>query len=1094
MMVAPLHIHLLGDFRLVHGEKLVTSFGSGRLQSLLAYLLLHREAPQSRQYVAFRLWPDSTEKQALTNLRQLLHHLRSALPDADQYVHADTQTMQWRTDATVTLDVAEFESAIARAEDADDADVRPALEEAVGWYGGKLLPSCYEEWIEPERERLHQLHITALSRLIDLQEEHRAYRAAIENAHRLLQQDDLREETYRALMRLHAIDGNRANALKVYEQCEEVLDRELGIAPAPSTHEVYERIRNASYTAQTQGDDDERDAHARLPLVGRHEEWQRMLAAWERVLEGNAQFLFVDGEAGIGKTRLAEELLTWAGNQGVTTARSHCHAAEGRIAYAPVTEWLKSEGIRAALQTLEPIWRTEVARILPEILVDHPELSPPDPMERSWQRQRFFEALTRAVFATEQPLLLLIDDVQWCDRSTLEWLHYLLRFDSEAKLLIVGTVRTGVVENDHPLEKLRLELRRSGHASEIHLGPLNTDETAQLAIEVASRELEVDRARSLHRETQGNPFYLIEHLRAGWADASRSSQQSDQDLLQQPFQPVALPPRMHAVITARLSQASSLAREVIALAAVNGRAFTFQLLVEASEHGEYELMQAIEELGHRQIIVERDDGTYDFSHDKLREVAYDRVSQVRRRFLHRRLARALKVLHDRDLDSVQGQIAAHYDGAGRYDQAIQHYQQAAKISRGVYADNEALVFLNRALKLLSQLPEGRTRDERELSLLMALGPSVVRVEGYAAPEMGDTYSRARELCQQLGETEQLPAVLWGLWVYRTVRVELKRAYNLGSQLLDLSRRKGEAALQVAGNFTLGCTSFHLGKFEDAREHLESAIDAYDRQQHQQHIRSFGPDHSVFAFSYLAHTLWHLGYPEQALVASRKARSRSRELSHPFSEAIALDYSAMLHQFRGEPEATGKHAEAAVELCRKHDFSYYLGWATFLKGWARARSHPEAAIEEMHEGLDALQQRGAALRRPYYLGLLAEAHCRQGEIEKGRALLDEAMSTMQESGEYWTAAEIHRLRGELVRADGGSDRDVRKHLSLSMEKAREQGAVSLALRAALSLAHLEKTQDGRVEYLSLVQALYDQFTEGLDTPDLKKAADLLGKTT
>jgi DNA-binding SARP family transcriptional activator len=235
-----LHVHLLGDFRLVYGDEPVTSVKSARMQSLLAYLVLHRDAPQSRHYLAFLFWPDSTEAQALTNLRNLLHHLRHRLPDADQFLQVDTQTVQWGPNGPFTLDVAGFESVLAQAERAeqagDQAAAREALEEAVALYQGDLLPSCYDDWIRPERERLSQAFTGALEQLGLLLEGQREYRAAIGHARRMLQRDPLHEGTCRRLMRLHALTGDRAAALRVYHTCATALERELGMEPSATPH------------------------------------------------------------------------------------------------------------------------------------------------------------------------------------------------------------------------------------------------------------------------------------------------------------------------------------------------------------------------------------------------------------------------------------------------------------------------------------------------------------------------------------------------------------------------------------------------------------------------------------------------------------------------------------------------------------------------------------------------------------------------------------------------------------------------------------------------------------------------------------------
>ena len=410
-----LQIRLLGDCSLNDGEAPVTGVNTPRLQSLLAYLLLHRAAPQSRSHVAFQFWPDSTEVQAHSNLRTLLHRLRQALPDADQFLSVEGQTLQWRQAAPCTLDVAAFEQALARAAQGEEgaggregAARRAALEEAIDLYGGDLLPSCYDDWILPQRERLHQAYLRAIEKLIQALEERREYDQAIRHAQRLLRDDPLHEAGYRRLMRLRALSGDRAGALRVYHDCVTILQRELGVEPSATTRRAYEELLQAEARPVPASG----PMPGISPLVGREEEWARLQTAWRRSARG-PRFVLLQGEAGIGKTRLVEELLHWAERQGIECAYGRCYAAEGDLAYAPVTALLQAR----PLPPLEDVWLSEVARLLPEVLAERPDLPPPQPMTEAWQRQRLFQALARAVLGSGsplEPLLLAVEDLHWC--------------------------------------------------------------------------------------------------------------------------------------------------------------------------------------------------------------------------------------------------------------------------------------------------------------------------------------------------------------------------------------------------------------------------------------------------------------------------------------------------------------------------------------------------------------------------------------------------------------------------------------------------------------------------------------------------------
>ncbi len=431
-----LHIQLLGDFHLAYDDRPLNTVNQARVQSLLAYLLLRRHAPQARHHLAFTFWPDDDETNARNNLRKMLHQLRHALPDDAQFLVTDANSVQWLPSSPCRLDVAEFEAAIVHATDlvrSPDLDATcQALQTALDLYKGDLLPSCYDDWIAPERERLRQAAAKVCLHLIHLREERREYPAALEIGRRMLQLDPFNEATYASLMRLHALNNDRTAALRAYHDCVTMLQRELEVEPGEEVQAAYKSLLHLESGHAAAVSQPPALAGA-IPLIGRQGEWAQVRDIWQQSARGQPSFVLITGEAGIGKTRLAEELLTWAVRQGVTGARTRAYEAEGRLSYAPIIEWLRSPALAPALARLEKVWLGEIARLLPELLTQHSDLPAAAPLTEHWQRQRFFEALARGVLAIHTPLLLLIDDLQWCDQETLEWLRFLLRFDAKAK-------------------------------------------------------------------------------------------------------------------------------------------------------------------------------------------------------------------------------------------------------------------------------------------------------------------------------------------------------------------------------------------------------------------------------------------------------------------------------------------------------------------------------------------------------------------------------------------------------------------------------------------------------------------------------------
>lgn len=773
-----LHVSLLGEFKLQFEETAVPALDS-RCQTLLAYLILHRDTVHTRQHIAFQFWPDSTESQARTNLRNLIHKLRRALPEADQLLHLTRQTIQWRPDAPFSLDVAEFEQYLKIEESRlNEANLQSSiinLQNAITHYPGDLLPGHYDDWILAARERLRSRYLACLDQLILHLENERQYPEAIRYARRLLREDPLHEAAYRRLMRLQALNGNTAGALRTYHTCTTTLQRELGVFPSQATQAAYERLLNMDAPRKIA-------SPARIPLVAREEAWATLQTTWRQTAVNQPNVVLLTGEAGIGKTRLAEELLDWTRRQGIPTLMAACYAAEGQLPYAPIANWLRDDALQNAFEQLEARWLIECARLRPELLVQRPDLTPPTPLTEGWQRQHFFTAVAHAILNLRQPLLLFIDDLQWCDQDSLDWSHFLLRFDPDARFLLLGTVRVEEVDSEHPLLKWQQSFHRAGTLTDMPLHRLNAAATNQLAAHVAQHSLDPDLAARVFAETEGNPLFIVETARAGFQFTVNNKRLSGSRR-----QPSVsnLPPKAQAVIEARLAQLSPLARRLTNLAAVIGHSFTFDLLQEASGEDEETAVHGLDEMWQRYIVREQGADSYDFSHDKIRQTAYASLSAARRRLLHRHVAQALIVLSKQDLDAVSGQIALHHEAAGQFAAAAHHYQRAGTVAQRIFAHQEAVHYLQRAIALLP-----RIKDEDGLPALLyeQLGDVLALMKRYE--ETQTAYETAVAHTHSAVDQARLHGKIGHTWNAQQKYEEAHQEYDSALQLL------GEAPVET----------------------------------------------------------------------------------------------------------------------------------------------------------------------------------------------------------------------------------------------------------------------------------------------------------
>jgi predicted ATPase len=405
---------------------------------------------------------------------------------------------------------------------------------------------------------------------------------------------------------------------------------------------------------------------------------------------------------------------------------------------------------------------------------------------------------------------------------------------------------------------------------------------------------------------------------------------------------------------------------------------------------------------------------------------------------------------------------------------------------------EAISHLTQALELLQTLPATPERNQQELTLHIALGASLIATKGYAAPEVAQTYTRARQLCQHLDDPRQLFPVLRGLWGYYLVRAELQTAHSLGEQLLAMARQVQNPAMLVAAHRALGATLFHLGRSASAHTHLAQGIALYDPQQHHAAAFLYGEDAGVVCRILDALTLWRLGYSDQGWVRNDEALVLAQQSTHPFSLGFAWSCAAWLHKLRREERAAQERAEAAISLATEQGFPYWRAHSSIHRGWALAQQgQAQQGIEQIHQGLTAWQATGAEGMRPYFLALLAEAYGTIGQPGAGLTVLAEALTLADKTGELWYEPEIYRLKGALLlqqSADNHAETQACFHRALDI--ARSQQAKSLELRAATSLSRLWQQQGKRNEARQLLAEVYSWFTEGFDTRDLREAKALL----
>jgi predicted ATPase/DNA-binding winged helix-turn-helix (wHTH) protein len=839
-------------------------------------------------------------------------------------------------------------------------------------------------------------------------------------------------------------------------------------------------------------------AHGPLPtpVVGRDPELQHLARGLTSAMRGVRQVLFVTGEPGIGKTTLVDCFLAQVEATGrIGIGRGQCLEQYGEgEAYLPVLEalwhWCRGPGgqqVLAGLQRYAPTWLVQMPALLTEAERDRAQRQ-----AAGATRERMVREMAEALEAltADRALVLVLEDLHWSDKSTVDLLAYLAQRRTAARLLLLGTYRpTDLVLRQHPLHGVKQELQAHGQCAEVRLAVMTAGEVETYVRQRLGLQEPppAGLAEQVYRRTDGNPLFMVNVV---------------EQYLQQGRLEEDVPTSVQELISRQFARLSAEAQRVLAVGSVAGIEFTAALVAEALQDDADVLEDLCEELAQTSHfiqaagIAEWPDGTlsgcYRFRYALYQQVLYQRLGKVRRLQLHRQIGLRLEAGYGAQAGEQAAALAMHFDQGRDYPRAVRYRQQAAQTALHRHAYPEAIGHLSRGLELLATLPETPERAQQELALQIALGPALRVTKGSAAPEVEQTYARARALCAQVGETPQLFSAVQGLQVVSFNRGMLPTARELGEQLDRLAQRTADPMHRLEAHYALGITLFYLGNYATARTHCEQGIAGIDPTALPAQVLYYGPAPGVGCLALAAHTLWCLGYPAQALRRSQEALALARTLVHPYSLALAQYYAASLHHRRGEIPAVQAQAEALLALATAQGFPLWAGLGTFWRGWALAmQGQDEVGLAQMRQGVAGVLATGETLARPICLVPLAEALGHTGQAAEGLSLLAEARAGLEARGQGDLLAAAYRLQGVLLLQQAVPEpAQAEACFQQALAVAHRQQARSWELRAALSLSRLWQQQGKRQEAHDLLAEVYGWFTEGFDTADLQEAQALL----
>ena len=846
---------------------------------------------------------------------------------------------------------------------------------------------------------------------------------------------------------------------------------------------------------------DVRVARGLSRFTGRQREVDFVHRALSSAAAGSGEVIAVIGEPGMGKSRLVHEIIHSDRAAGWAVLETSALPHDTSAAYRPISNLL-----RFWLGVEERDSPAEIARKADltlntcdaELLVHRPplfallDIPVEDPRWRTLspqQRQRQTLAAIRTVLMREsrrQPLVLLVEDLHWIDGQTQAALDALVDGLGAHRLLLLVTYRPGY----------RHDWAAKSYFSQVRLDPFpaETAETFLSSLLGPNPELTGLR-RMLVMRTEGTPLFLEEAVRT-LAESGALTGEPGNYRLAAPIDDIALPSTVQAVIAARIDRLPARSKSVLQTASVIGRDVPSALLQRISGLDEADLCEVLDELQAAEFLFETrlpPDLEHTFKHALTHEVAYGSVLKERRRALHVELVRTIEDVYRNRLDEQIERLAHHALAGDLWDQAVHYLFRAADKAIQRSAHLQAAELLKRGLAVIGHLPETPERLRRELAHHKAMGIAMMAAKGWGAQEVSDAYTRARVLCERLGDDRELFTVLRGQGQFHMIRGELKTARTIGNRCMSLSAVTGNDAFAIETHHLFWSNSFFMGDYASAELHAECGIGLYRRPDHHglTYIYS-GHDPGACCRCFSGLVLWQTGYPDRALERCREGLRLAEEVGHPLTMALAYWALSYVHLFRREPAEARDWALKEIAICERYALPLLHSQGAVQLGWAMtAQGDLHAGIARMREGLAATAATGAEMGLPYLIALLGEALAATGEIVAGLAEVERALTAALENGALFQYSELLRLKGELLLRKTHPDRAEAKALfHNAVETAQRQGARLPQLRAATSLARLLVAENEAAEAQALLAPLRGSFTEGQGTADLADADQLL----
>ena len=855
---------------------------------------------------------------------------------------------------------------------------------------------------------------------------------------------------------------------------------------------------------------------ALTPLTGRDTEFSLLKDRWEQAQEGMGQIVLVVGEAGLGKSRLVQTITQLVQEEASSPVIASDSTTAAFDQESPVIEWRCSQhfqnselfAVSEFMERFLGFGRDQSTTVRFDRLARHLEdcglgrresialfakllFLPLDEryfaagLTPAREREETFRVLRQwlQAYSAKRPVLFVVEDLHWSDASSLEFLGQFISEGPHDRILTVLTFRP----------EFKIPWPATAHQTILALNRLTRRQVAEWMRRDSGGPLPESLVAQIYQRTGGVPLLVEEFTRMVRESAVFESVGNDSKP-DAAGSARAIPATLQDLVIARLDRMSS-NLEVAQLAATLGRQFDYELLAAVASVDEPTLRSELAKLVSAGILYNQGQpppGNYVFKHTLLEEALYGAIEKPNRQQFHRRIAEVLETRFTNSAETQPELLAEHFNEAGITEKAVAYCLKAGLRSRNRFANVEAISHLTKGLKLLETLDSSSERDARELEFLGPLGTAYIAWRGYAAPEVGPIFRRAHALCERVGQTPQVFAIMWGNFAFHIVRGDFRICTDLAEEAIAFGERLNDPGILMEALFLRGVTRLYRGDFAGVRDCCARAIaDFDDRERTAFWAALVGEDAGVTHRCYLALAMWHLGFPDQALQLNRETLELARAINQPFSLEYALHHAGWLHQHCRLGVQTHACGEEQMRIATEQGFLFWHASGTlYAAGGLLLQGRLEQGLRLLQKGLDAYRGTGAELALPYYLSMLADACTQTGRFDEAHTALDEALSLVEKNDERFQEAELHRLKGELFLAESDDQTAAEECFRRAVESADRHQSKAWKLRATTSLAQLWQKQGRREEALKAVSAAHSMFTEGFTMPDLVDAAALV----